>query len=52
VAQKVNIGKSRFTPQEIAASTQELKPSIKNEIDDMAEEIHSRLCENYTQMNS
>lgn len=52
IAQQANIGKSRFTPQEVAASTQELKPSIKNEIDDMAEEIHSRLCENYAQMNN
>ena len=52
IAQQANIGKSRFTPQEVAASTQELKPSIKNEIDNMAEEIHSHLCENYAQMNS
>lgn len=52
IAQQANIGKSRFTPQEVAAATQELKPSIKHEIDDIAEEIHTRLCENFAQMNS
>lgn len=51
-AQKENIGKSRFLPQEIAVSTQEVKPSIKSEIDDKASEIHTRLCANFAQMNS
>lgn len=44
-AQKQNIGKPRFLPQEIAASTQEVKPSIKSDIDDMALKINIKLCE-------
>jgi len=51
MAQQSNIGKSRFTPQEIAAATQDIKPSIKSEIDNIASEIHTVLCENYAQMN-
>ena len=51
-AQQANIGNSRFTPHEVAASTQEATPSLKAGIDDLANEINTRLCENFTQMNS
>jgi hypothetical protein len=51
-AQESNIGGSRFLPQEIAASTQEARTSIKSDIDARSAEIHARLCENYAHMNS
>ncbi|CAK1964477.1 hypothetical protein CWO17_11495 [Vibrio sp. 10N.286.45.A3] len=48
-AQIGNIGKSRFLPQEIAASTQSSEPSIKAEVDMSAPSIHSQLCDYTTQ---
>ncbi|MGR1188013.1 hypothetical protein [Vibrio parahaemolyticus] len=44
-AQQSNIGKSRFLPQEIAASTQSLAPSKKEDIDISAASIHSQLTD-------
>tara|TARA_B100000519_G_scaffold13292_1_gene9976 strand:+ start:33009 stop:33707 length:699 start_codon:yes stop_codon:yes gene_type:complete len=44
-SQQKNEGKARFLPQEVAAATQSIQPSTKEEVEPLASDIHKQLTQ-------